>query len=113
MVDPLDPAVPATSLPLTLGLYIDKFVHFSKDPVVKQKLDALLSQPFTVEFMGTVECFLGTHFQWLATDDVVTIHLSQTGFAAHLIEDNNVHTPNMTPDATLYYSDLPINTIPK
>ncbi len=32
VVNPLDPTVLATSLPLTLGLYIDDFVYFSKDP---------------------------------------------------------------------------------
>jgi hypothetical protein len=67
----------------------------------------------TVEFMGTVEWFLGSHFQWLATEDIVSVHLSQTGFAAHLVKDNNIHMRNITHDATPYRSGLPINAIPK
>jgi hypothetical protein len=43
----------------------------------------------------------------------VLVHMNQTGFAAHLVEDNNVHTRNITPDATLYCSSLSINAIPK
>ncbi len=39
--------------------------------------------------------------------------MNQTGFSAHLVEDNNVHTRNITPDATPYRSCLPIDTIPK
>jgi hypothetical protein len=35
------------------------------------------------------------------------------GFAAHLVEDNNVHTRNITPNATPYRSGLPIDAIPE
>ncbi len=35
VVDPLDPADPTTSLPLTLGLYIENFVYFPEDPMVE------------------------------------------------------------------------------
>jgi len=41
------------------------------------------------------------------------VHLSQTGFAAHLVKDNNAHTRNITPDATPYRSGLPIDTCPE
>ncbi len=109
----LVPAVPATSLPLALGLYVNNFVYFSENPVVKQKCEALLSQLITIKFMGMVEWFLGMHFQWLATDDVVSVHLSQTGFATHLIKDSNIHTRNVTPNALPYCSGLPIDKIPE
>jgi hypothetical protein len=88
-------------------------VYFSVDPATKHKFETLLSTLVTIKFMGMVEWFLGTHFQWLTTDDIVSVHLSQTGFAAHLIEDNNIHTCNITPNATPYHTGLPINTIPK
>jgi hypothetical protein len=39
------------------------------------------------------------------------VHLRQTGFAAHLIEANSAHSRNITPDATLYHSGLPIDAI--
>jgi hypothetical protein len=63
--------------------------------------------------MGTVEWFLGTHFQWSKTEDVVLVHLSQTGFVAHLVKDNSAHLRSVTPDATLYHSGLPIDAIPE
>jgi hypothetical protein len=113
VLNPSNPADSALSSPLTLGLYVDDFVYFSEDPATKHRFETLLSTPVTVEFMGTVEWFLGTHFQWLATDNIVSIHLSQTGFAAHLVEDNNIHTRNITHNATPYHSGLPIDAIPK
>ncbi len=113
VVNPLDPAVPATSLPLTLGLYVDDLVYVFEVHVVEWKFELPFSQLITVEYMGTIEWFLGIHFQWLITDDIITVHLRQTGFAAHLVEDNNVHTCNVTADATPYRPGLPINAIPK
>ena len=41
------------------------------------------------------------------------MHLSQTGFTAHLVKANNAHTCNITPDATPYRSGLPINDCPE
>jgi len=87
---------------------VDNFVYFSEDPDVKAKFAHLLKEQVTVDFIGTVEWFLGTHFQWMVLPDLVQVHLSQTGFASHLVEDNNVHLCNVTPDATPYQSGLPI-----
>jgi hypothetical protein len=84
-----------------------------EDPATEHKFKTLLSTLVTVEFMGTVEWFLGTHFQWLATDDIVSVHLSRTGFAAHLIADNKIYMCNITHDATPYHSGIPINAIPE
>jgi hypothetical protein len=63
--------------------------------------------------MGTVDWFLGTHFQWSLSPNIVSIHMNQTGFAVHLVEDNNIHTRNITPNATPYRPGLPINVIPE
>jgi hypothetical protein len=111
--DPNNPAADIPSTPLTVGLYVDDFVYFSKDPEVERKFEQLLSSLITVDFMGTVDWFLGTHFQWSSYDNEVSVHLSQTGFAAHLVKDNNAHTRNIMPDATPYCSGLPINACPK
>jgi hypothetical protein len=61
--------------------------------------------------MGTVEWFLGTHFQWMVTPEVIAVHLSQTGFAANLVEENNIHHRSITHEATPYRSGLPIDAI--
>ena len=112
--NPNDPAADIPSAPLTIGLYVDDFVYFSEDPEVERKFEQLLSSLITVNFMGTVDWFLGTHFQWSCYDNEVSVHLSQTGFVAHLVEDNNAHTHNITPDATTpYCSGLPIDACPE
>jgi hypothetical protein len=111
--DPNNLAENIPAAPLTIGLYVDDSVYFSEDPKVERLFEQLLSSLVTVDFLGTVDWFLGTHFQWSCHDDKVLVHLSQTGFAAHLVEDNNVHTRNITPDATPYCSGLPINACPE
>ncbi len=113
IVDPSTPDATPASTPLTLGLYVDNFVYFFDDPYVERLFERLLSSLVTVDFMGTVEWFLGTHFQWHKTGDEVSVHLSQTGFAAHLVEDNNAHLRKTTPDATPYRSGLPTDAIPE
>ena len=74
----------------------------------------MLKDLITVDFMGTVKWFLGTHFQWMITPDIFQAHLNQTGFVAQLVEEHNLHICNVTPDATPYCSGLPIDapTIP-
>ncbi len=43
---------------------MDDFIYFSDDPNVERLFEQLLSSLVTVNFMGSVEWFLGTHFQW-------------------------------------------------
>ena len=49
----------------------------------------------------------------MVTPGVVKVHLSQTGFASHLVEENNIHLRTITPDATPYWSGLLINACPE
>ena len=113
LIDPSNPAIAPSTVHITLGIYVDDFVYFSTDPAVERQFEQLLAKYVTVDFMGTVEWFLGTHFQWSSAPDNVSVHMNQTGFAAHLVEANNVHTRNITPDATPYRSGLPIDAIPE
>jgi hypothetical protein len=113
IVDPSNPADSPSSEPLTLGLYVDDFVYFLTDPEVEAKFKRLLKQQVTVDFMGRVEWFLGTHFQWSVTPDVVQVHLSQTGFTSHLVDENNIHHRNITPNTAPYWSGLPIHACPE
>ena len=108
-IDPSDPLDLPTCSHLTLGLYVGNFVYFLEDPVVEAKFKRLLKQQATVDFMGTVKWFLGTHCHWSVTPGLVQVHLSQTGFASHRVEDINIHLRNVTPDTTPYHSGLPIN----
>jgi hypothetical protein len=70
--------MPSTS-PIALGLDVNDFVYFSADPAFEEKFQRILKELVTVNFMGTVEWFLVTHFQWMITK-IVAVHLSQTGF---------------------------------
>ena len=103
---------PAT-VPLTLGIYVDDFVYFSTSDKIERKFERLFAKALAVEFMGTVEWFLGVHFQWKVTRDVVRAHLNQAGFAANMVEEFGQSHKHPTPDATPYRSGLPIDAIPE
>ena len=107
-LDPDDPADTPTKAQLTLSLYVDDFIYFSPDSAVEHKFQCLLQQWIVVDFMGNVEWFLGTHFQWLVGPEAVKVHLSQSGFASHLVKVHDVHLCNVTPDATPYQSGIPL-----
>jgi hypothetical protein len=113
MIDPSNPDAPPSTSLLTLGLYVDDFFYFLEDPKAERLFGSILSLLIMVKFMGTVEWFLGTRFQFNKSDNKVSVHLSQTCFAANLVKDNNAHLRNITPNATLYCSGLPINAIPE
>ncbi len=65
-----------------------------------------LGDPLTGKFCALV-------LAAVVLQDTVSVHLSQTGFAAHLVENNNVHDRNITPDATPYRLGLPIDACPE
>ena len=63
VIDPTTPEDTPSPFPLTPGLYADGFVyHFSEDSALKAKFQQLLKDLISVDFMGTVKWFLGTHF---------------------------------------------------
>jgi hypothetical protein len=97
IIDPSNPTVAISSTPLTFGVYVDNFVYFLEDPQLERRFKQLLANLVMVKFMGTVDWFLGTNFQRSSFADNVSVHMSQTSFTAHLVEDNNVHTRNITP----------------
>ena len=84
--NPHNPSSSASSVPSSLGLYVDDFVYFSEDPEVESLFERLLWERVKVDFMGLVEWFLGIHFSWRMTSSRVDVHLNQTGFATNLAE---------------------------
>ncbi|EJK52060.1 hypothetical protein THAOC_28710, partial [Thalassiosira oceanica] len=109
--DPSNPSAPPSSVPLTLGLYVDDFVFFSESDEVEARFERLLGEQVPVDFMGVVEWFLGIQFSWSVTPDLVRVHLCQAGFAANLVESYDYHLKRPTPDATPYRSGIPIDSI--
>ena len=47
---------------LSLGLYVDNFVYFYKDPAVEALFCRVLSTHYKVDFMDIIDWFLGVHF---------------------------------------------------
>jgi len=109
--DPRDPSSSASTVPLSLGLYVDDFVYFSEDPATEALFERLLREQVKVDFMGLVEWFLGIHFLWRFTSSRVDVHLNQTGFAANLVEQFCRDSWDATPTATPYRSGVPIDSI--
>jgi hypothetical protein len=98
--------------PLLLGLYVDDFVYFSEDPAVEALFYHLLGECCKVDFMGIVERFLGVHFSWRISLLTVSVHMNQSGFASNLVESFFCETQNETPLTTLYWSGIPVDSIP-
>ena len=106
---PADP----TGRPLHMGLCVDDFVYYSKDTSVKQRFESFLAAKTKVEFMGTVNWFLGTYFEWPSHQDgALSVHLSQEAYAQHIAEKHHLSGLNYNPRATPYRSGCPIDSIP-
>jgi hypothetical protein len=108
IVDPSDPSGTQSDSPLSLGLYVDDFVYFSKDPAVKALFCWLLTQHCKANFMGIVNWFLGIHFSWRITPTSVTVHFNQSGFATNLVEvspsKTEINLPRQLPTGLVYPS---------
>ena len=99
--------------PVHVGIYVDDFVFYSTDPAQESRFMDDLKQRVVVDFMGTVDWFLGTAFTWKRHQDGhLSVLLSQTAFteftAHRFAVDRSKPVPHMTP----YRSGLPIDSIP-
>ena len=106
---------PASSAekPLHLGLYVDNFVYFLEETAIKQHFERLLASKIRVEFMGTVNWFLGTHFEWSSHQDgALSCHLSQEAHAQIIVEFYRLANINFNPLAPPYQPGFPIDATP-
>ena len=109
---PTSPAA-ATDKPLHLGLYVDDFVYFSEESAVENRFERLLAAKLKIEFMGTVNWFLGTHFEWSSHQDGdLLFHLSQEAYTQNIVERHCLQNININPSATPYRSGRPIDCVP-
>ncbi len=109
--NPKDPSGLPSSKPLLPGLYVDDFIYFLEDPATEALFERLLREQIKVDFMGLFKWFLGIHFSWQITNSAVDVHMSQSGFAANLVEQFCRDEWDPTPDATPYQSGVPIDSI--
>lgn len=61
--------------------------------------------------MGSMEWFLGMHFQLTSSMNKPSVHLLQTSFATHLVNAHNIHPSNIILDAAPYCSALTTEAI--
>ena len=63
--------------------------------------------------MGTVNWFLGTHFEWLShRGSLISIHLSQEAYAHNIAEIHRLANINYNPLVTPYRYGCPIDATP-
>ena len=76
-----DSPASSTEKPLHLGLYVDNFIYLSEDTVIEQQFERLLASKLRVEFIGTLNWFLGTHFEWSSQQDgALLCHFSREAY---------------------------------
>jgi hypothetical protein len=99
--------------PLYLAIYVDNLIYFLADPEVEKKFESDFASRVMVDFMGDAEFYLGTKFDWKCdSNDNVTCHLSQEGYANLLLDAMGLHDAVTSSKMTPYRSGLPINTLP-
>ena len=57
-------ATDSPSASIYVGVCVDDFVYFSDDPAVELEFERLLQEEVKTDFMGPVDWFLGTSFDW-------------------------------------------------
>ena len=97
---------------LYLGIYVDDFIYFSKDPEVEKLFEQKLQNQTQTDFMGKVSHFLGIRFQWRETPDKVSVHMSQEAFADQLISNSGLDNDSASSKPTPFRSGLPVDSIP-
>jgi hypothetical protein len=97
-----------SSIPLSLELYVNDFVYFSKDLAIETLFERLLKEWIKVDFMSLAEWFLVIHFLWHFTKLKMVVHLNQSGHATNLSKQFSRDSWDPTPTATLYRSGIPI-----
>ena len=101
------------SPPVSGRVYVDYFVYFSEDPEVESLFEQILKSQFNIDFMGTVNWFLGTQFDWAEHHDgALSVHLSQAAFAQNIVERHRLHNINFNPRVSPYRSGHPIDSFP-
>ena len=97
--------------PLYLGLYVNDFVYFSKDPDVERHFEDEFGKLTAVDFMGQVTFFLGIKFSWRVSPTKVSVHLSQQAFVESLLEQFGFSPHSTSSKPTPYRSGHPVDAI--
>jgi hypothetical protein len=97
-----------------VGLHVDDFVFFSEDPAQEDLFKWVLATASNVpiDFMGTLDYFLGTAFTWNRHDDgKLSVLLTQSAFIEYTAHRFAIDKLNPVPNMTPYRSGVPIESI--
>ena len=105
---------PSSRKPVHVGIYVDDFVFFSEDPAEEENFKkALSSCTVPIDWMGTVDYFLGTAFNWKRhADGHLSVLLTQSAFTEYTAHRFAIDKLNPVPNMTPYRSGMPIDAIP-
>jgi hypothetical protein len=100
--------------PIHIGIYVDDFVFFSKDPAEEDNFKlAMQDCTVPINWMGTVDYFLGTAFNWKRhPDGNLSVLLTQSAFVEYSAHRFAIDKLNPVPNMTPYRSGMPIDSIP-
>ena len=98
---------------LHVGLYVDDFVFYSSDPTHEALFKTLLQEHIQVYFIGDVNYFLGTAFNYIQQKDGnISVNLCQSELTEFTDHPLSVQSANKVPNMTPYCSSFPIDSIP-
>jgi hypothetical protein len=82
---PLITTTSSNCKPVHVGIYIDDFMFFSEDPTEEENFKtALCTCTVPIDWMGTVDYFLGTAFNWKRhPDGELSVLLTQSVFTEY------------------------------
>ena len=88
-------------------------VYFLADTAIEQRFERLLASKIRVEFMGTVNCFLGNHFEWSSHHGgAILFHLPQEAYSQNIVELYCLTDINFNLITTPYQYGFPIDATP-
>ena len=100
--------------PIHVVLYVDDFIYFSESDQVEAHFEHLLKEKCVVDFMGTVDYFLGVRFDWNTTNkNNISCKLVQQVYIESLIHKMDLADCRIDPSMTPYRSGLPVDSLPK
>lgn len=98
---------------LHLVIYVDDFIYFSISDEVEKHFEQALEEHVIVDFMGTVDYFLGIRFSWKTSNKSnFSCKLVQEGYIETLAHKMGIPNASVSPKMTPYRSGFPIDAIP-
>ena len=97
---------------MSCRIYVDDFIYFSTSDEVENYFEKALKEHVIVDFMGTVDYFLGIRFNWNTENkEELSCKLVQEGYIETLGHKMGLSNASIKPNMTPYRSGFPIDAI--